>query len=173
MPALPQLKCAPLIVRKADDLSEQDQADLALLFQIAPALQLFRQFNQQLYRLFETGLTKPCARARRARLVSNPLYQANAFLAKALKKISKDTCDTMIGFLGWDNGQRTNNHVERNNRGFRMMQKTRDNRRTPHTMAKALELELYARMMEHPLYPDKISALPVRSQAAAILKRAA
>jgi transposase-like protein len=162
-----------LIVRKADDLSEQDQADLALLFQIAPALKLFRQFNQQFYRLFAKGITKPCARARRARLVSNPLYQANAFLAKALKKINKDKFDKMIVFLGWENGQRTNNHVERNNRVFRMMQKTRYKRRKPHTIAKALELELYARMMEHPLYPDKISALPVRSQAAAILKRAA
>ena len=162
-----------LIVRKADDLSEQDQENLALLFQIAPELTLFRQFKQQFYSLFETGITKQCARARRARMVSHPLYQTNAFLAKALKKISKDKFDKMIVFLGWENGQRTNNHVERNNRVFRMMQKTRYKRREPHTIAKALELELYARMMEHPLYPDKIRALPVRSPEAAILKRAA
>jgi Transposase len=162
-----------LIVRKEDDLSEQDKAELALLFQIAPELKLFRQFNQQFYRLFEKGITKQCARARRARMVSNPLYQVQTFLAKALKKISKDKFDKMIVFLGWENGQRTNNHVERNNRVFRMMQKTRYKRRKPHTIAKALELELYARMLEHPLYPDKISALPVRSQEATILKMAA
>jgi hypothetical protein len=162
-----------LIVRKADDRSAQDQADLARLFQIAPELQRFRQVNQQFSRLFEKGISNPCARARRARLVSNPLYQANALLAKALKKISKDKFDHMLVFLGWENGQRTNNHVARNTRGFRLMQKTRDKRRQPHTLAKALELELYARMLEHPLYPDKIRALPVRSQVAAILKRAA
>jgi len=162
-----------LIVRKEDDLSEQDREDLAQLFQIAPALKLFRQFNQQFYRLFEKGITKACARSRRARLVSNPLYQANAFLAKALKKISKDKFDKMIVFLGWANGQRTNNHVERNNRVFRMMQKTRYKRRKPHTIEKALELELYARMVEHPLYPDKLRALPVRSQETTILKMAA
>ena len=162
-----------LIVRKEDDLSEQDREDLALLFQIAPELTLFRQFNRQFYRLFEKGITKQCARSRRTRMVNNPLYQANAFLAKALKKISKDKFDKMIVFLGWENGQRTNNHVERNNRVFRMMQKTRYKRRKPHTIAKALELELYARMVEHPLSPDKIRALPVRSQETTILKMAA
>jgi hypothetical protein len=112
-------------------------------------------------------------RARRPRLVSNPLSHANAFLAKALKKISKDTFDKMIVFLGWANGQRTNNHVERNTRVFRMMQKTRYTRRKPHTIEKALELELYARMVDHPLSPDKLRALPVRSQETTILKMAA
>jgi Transposase len=114
-----------LIVRKPDDLSAQDKDNLALMLQIAPDLTLFRHFNQQFYRLFEKGITKQCARARRTRMVTHPLYQANAFLAKALKKISKDKVDKMIVFLGWENGQRTNNHVERNNRVFRMMQKTR------------------------------------------------
>jgi transposase-like protein len=162
-----------LLVRKEDDLSEQDREDLALLFQIAPELKLFRQFNRQFYGLFEKGITKQCARSRRTRIVNNPLYQANAFLSKALKTISTDKFDKLIVFLGWENGQRTNNHVERNNRVFRMMQKTRYKRRKPHTIAKALELELYARMVEHPLYPDKIRALPVRSQETTILKKAA
>jgi transposase-like protein len=162
-----------LIVRKPDDLSEQDKENLALLFQIAPELKLFRQFNQQFYRLFEKGITKQCARSRRTRIVNQASYQANAFLAKALKKIGKDKFDKMIVFLGWENGQRTNNHVERNNRVFRMMQKTRYKRRKIHTITKALELELYARMLEHPLYPDKIRALPIRSQETTILKMAA
>jgi hypothetical protein len=162
-----------LIVRKEEDLSEQDQQDLALMVQIAPALKLFREFNQQFYRLFARGITKPCARYRRMRLVNNRQYQANAFLAKALKKLSPDKFDKMIVFLGWENGQRTNNHVERNNRVFRMMQKTRYKRRKTYTIEKALELELYARMLEHPLYPHKISALPLHSQETIILKMAA
>src|SRR5215813_974919 len=162
-----------LMVRKQDDLSAQDKADLALLFQMAPALKLFRHFNQQFYRLFAKGMTKQCARSRRTRMVNNPLYQANAFLAKALKKIGKDKFDKMIVFLGWEHGQRTNNHVERNNRVFRMMQKTRYKRRKTYAIEKALELELYARMLEHPLYPHKISALPVRSPETTILKMAA
>jgi len=162
-----------LIVRKQDDLSEQDKADLALLFQMAPELKLFRQFNQQFYRLFAKGMTKQCARSRRTRMVNNPLYQANAFLAKALKKIGKDKFDKMIVFLEWDHGQRTNNHVERNNRVFRMMQKTRYKRRKTHTIEKALELELYARMLEHPLYRHNVRELPLLSREKSVLKMAA
>jgi Transposase len=162
-----------LMVRKPDDLSEQDKETLALLLQIAPALKLFRPFNPQFYRLFEKGITKQCARSRRTRIVHQASYQANALLAKALKKIGKDKFDKMSVCLGWENGQRTNKHVERNNRVFRMMQKTRYKRRKIHTITKALELELYARMLEHPFYPDKIRALPIRSQETTILKMAA
>ena len=49
---------------------------------------------------FKKGFTKQCARTRRTRMVTHSLYQANAFLAKALKKISKDKFDKMIVFLG-------------------------------------------------------------------------
>ena len=162
-----------LIVRKPANLTEQDKQDLALMVTIAPDLKLLRQFNQQFYRRFERGITKQCARSRRTRLVNNPLYQANAFLAKALKKISKDKFDKMIVFLGWEDGQRTHNHVERTNRVFRMMQKTRYKRRKPHTLEKALELELYARMLGHPLYPHNVRRLPTVSQETATLKMAA
>jgi transposase-like protein len=162
-----------LIVHKEDDLSDQDREDLALLFEIAPELKLFRQFNQQFYRLFDKGITKQCARSRRTRLVNQAPYQANAFLAKALKKISKDKFDKMIVFLGWENGQRTNNHVERNNRVFRMMQKTRYKRRKPHTIEKALELELYARMVEHPLYRHNIRELRIPCRENSSLEMAA
>jgi transposase len=162
-----------LIVRKQDDLSEQDKEDLARMLRIAPDLKLFRQFNQQFYRLFERGISKPCAHARRRRLVNHASYQANAFLAKALKKISKDKFDNMIVFLGWENGERTNNHVERNNRSFRMMQKTRYKRRKPHTIEKALELELYARMLEHPLYRHNFRELRLPCREKSSLKMAA
>jgi hypothetical protein len=162
-----------LIVRKDDELSAQDRDDLALMFQVAPDLELFRRFNQQFYRLFEPGITQQCARYRRTRMVNNAAYQANAFLAKALKKISKDKFDKMIVFLGWENVDRTNNHVERNNRVFRMLQKTRYKRRKDHTIAKALELDLYARMLRHPLYEHHFRARHIPFQEESILKMAA
>jgi len=40
--------------------------------------------------------TKPCARYRRTRMVNTAEYQANAFLAKALKKVRKDVFEKMI-----------------------------------------------------------------------------
>jgi hypothetical protein len=162
-----------LIGRKEEDLREQDKQDVALMLQMAPALKLFREFNQQFYRLFARGITKQCARYRRMRLVNNRPYQTHAFLAKALKKLSPDKCDKMIVFLGWEKGERTNNHVERNTRVFRMMQKTRYKRRPAHTLEQALELELYARMVEHPLYQHNVRELPVHFQETAILEMAA
>ena len=162
-----------LIVRKHENLTEPDKQDLALMLTIAPDLKVFRQFNHQFYRLFQTGITKSCARSRRTRMVNNPLYQANAFLAKALKKISQDKFAKMIVFLERGDGQRTNNHVERNNRVFRMMQKTRYKRRKTHTMEKALALELYARMLEHPLYLSNVRRLPTVSQETVTLEMAA
>jgi len=142
-----------LIVRKQEELADQDKEDLALLFQLAPELETFRLFNQQFYALFDKGSTQQQARYRRTRMVNNPLYQAHSFLTRALKKLAKDKFEKMIVFLAWKNVDATNNHVERNNRVFRMMQKTRYKRRQTHTIQMALELELYARMLRHPLFP--------------------
>ena len=150
-----------LIVRKEVELRDQDREDLALMITIAPELEVFRRFNQQFYRLFEPGITKPCARSRRTRMVNNAQYQANSFLAKALKKVRKDVFEKMIVFLGWENVDRTNNHVERNNRVFCMLQKTRYKRRKTHTIEKALELELYARLVVHPLYAPLLQEVSI------------
>ena len=144
-----------LIVRKAEDLTDQDKQDLDLMFEIAPELKLFRQFNHQFYRLFEKGIAKQTARYRRTQMINNKDYQANPFLAKALKKLKKERFENMIVFMGWENVERTNNHVERNNRSFRMLQKTRYKRRGKHTIEMALELDLHQRMISHPLYQHK------------------
>ena len=143
-----------LIVRKEKEMNEQEKDDLTLMLTIAPDLKLFRQFNQQFYRLFEKDITKQCARYRRTRMVNDAAYQANRFLARALKKISKEKFDKMIVFMGWENVDRTSNHVERSNRVFRMLQKTRYKRRKVHTIEQAIELELYSRMLRHPLYDE-------------------
>ena len=145
-----------LIVRKADDLTDQDKQDLEKMFEIAPELKLFRQFNHQFYRLFQKDITQQQARYRRTRMIHNQAYLDNPFLVRALKKLTKDKFEKMIVFLGWENVERTNNHVERNNRSFRMLQKTRYKRRKKHTIEKALELDLYQRMINHPLYQPKI-----------------
>jgi hypothetical protein len=166
-----------LIVRKQEELTDEEQTHLALLFQIAPELEDFRRFNQQFYALFDKDITQQQARYRRTRMLNKPQYQANPFLARALKKLAKDKFDKMIVFLGWEKVERTNNHVERNNRVFRMLQKTRYKRRQTHTIQMALELDLYARMLKHPLYPTfiqhKIVPLPINTQEPVYMDRAA
>ena len=140
-----------LIVRKEENLTDTDREDLQTLFEIALELGLFRAFNQDFYRLLEKGITSQQARYRRTRMVNNADYQQNEYLAKALKKLNKPAFEKMIVFLKDETIERTNNHVERNNRAFRMLQKTRYKRRKSHLIEKALELCLYARMLAHPL----------------------
>ena len=54
-----------------------------------------------------------------------------------------------------------------------MMQKTRYKRRKTHTIEKALELELYARMLAHPLYAHNVRQLLTVSQETTALQMAA
>lgn len=140
---------------------------------LAPELKLLRQCNRQFYRLCQKGITKQWARSRRTRMVNKAASQANALLAQALKKLRKDQFEHMMVFLGWENGDCTNNHVERNNRGFRMLPKTRYKRRQDHTIAKALELDLYARMLMHPFYEHNFRERHSPFQEASIEKIAA
>jgi len=90
-----------------------------------------------------------------------------------LKKISKDKFDKMIVYLGWENVDRTNNHVERHNRVFRMLQKTRYKRRKAHTIEKAIELDLYSRMIRHPLYDERLQERSCSEKESSIWKMAA
>ena len=153
-----------LIVKKAETMTEQDKAALDEMLRIAPALATIRRFNQEFYRLFERGITKQQARYRRTRMVNNHAYQSNPFLARALKKVRKERFEKIITFLGWEDGERTSNHVERNNRSFRMLQKTRYKRRREHTIRMSIELDLYARMLKHPLFGLRLREGPPLKQ---------
>ena len=151
-----------LIVTKPENLTDQDEQDLKVMFEIAPKLKLFRQFNHQFYRLFEKGISKQKARLRRTLMVNNLEYQANPFLKKALKKLNKERFEKMTTFLEWENVDATNNHVERNNRTFRMMQKTRYKRRKMHTIEKMIELRLFDTMLKHFLYQTTHNIYSIR-----------
>lgn len=145
-----------LIVRKAETLTEEENAALEEMMEIAPEVKTLRRFNQEFYRLFERDITQRQARCRRTQMANNTDYQANPFLARALRKLRRERFEKMIVFLAHGpDAQRTSNHVERNNRCFRMMQKTRYKRRTERTIRMAVELELYARMLRHVLFKPK------------------
>ena len=157
-----------LIVKKAETMSDEDHAALEEMLRIAPALKTIRRFNQAFYRLFERGITKQQARYRRTRMVNHHAYQSNPFLARALKKVRKERFEKIITFLGWEDGERTSNHVERNNRTFRMLQKTRYKRRREHTIRMSIELDLYARMLKHPLFDSRLREGPPLKQPTAV-----
>jgi transposase-like protein len=145
-----------LLVKKTDSFSGDDKENLRKMVSIAPEVKLLRQFNQEFYQLFEKGITKQKARYRRTKLVNRPEYQKNTYLTKAIKKIRKELFEKMIVFMDYGkDAQRTSNHVERNNRSFRMLQKTRYKRRKEKTITMAIELDLYAKMIFHPLFEPR------------------
>lgn len=141
-----------LIVRKEDSLTDEDRVNLKRMIMISPNIAVLRRFVRDFYKLFEKDIDKSLARKRRSWILKNKKYLGNPFLFKALKKIGKEKFEKMIVFMGWENGERTSNHVERNNRSFRMMQKTRYKRRFIKTITMAIELDLYAKMLCHELY---------------------
>jgi transposase-like protein len=145
-----------LLVRKDDSLTDEDRGLLGEMIEIAPEVKLLRRFVKDFYGLFRRENTQQRARYRRTRMVNNPAYQAHPVLKRALRKIRKERFEKMIVFLGREgDSERTSNHVERNNRSFRMLQKTRYKRRTVRTIAMSIELDLYARMLQHILYLER------------------
>lgn len=142
-----------LIVRKEESMTGEDKENLREMIRIAPELKTLRKFTRQFYALFERGITQRQARCRRTRMANNAEYQANFFLRKALRKLRKERFEKMIVFLGrGDDAERTSNHVERNNRAFRLVQKTRYRRRRMHTIELALWLHVCRAWRKHPLY---------------------
>jgi len=142
-----------LIVKREDRMTTTEKEMLQTMFVIAPHLKMFRSFCQDFYRLFERGMTQQQARYRRTLMANNQTYQANSFLRKALKKLNRKRFNKMIVFLNkGDVAERTSNHVERNNRSFRMLQKTRYKRRKELTIKMSIELDLYNRMLQHDLF---------------------
>lgn len=142
-----------LVVKRRDNWDDKDRDTWKEMRRILPDLETLRRFVEQLYALFQKGITKQQARYRRTRLVNNPDYRNNPHLDRVCRMLAKEKFEKMITFLGWENVDRTNNHVERSNRSFRQMQKTRYKRRRTATITRALWLVIHRRWLEHPLFP--------------------
>lgn len=162
-----------LVVKRKDRWSEEDRETWQEMTRILPELKTLRRFVDRFCDLFRRDSTKAQARRRRQRLVNDPSFQDDANLKKVLRMIPKDKFEKMLTFLGWEDGERTSNHVERNNRTFRMMQKTRYKRRRRHTITRALWLSIVLRWKRHPLYDGGTCATPDGARSTADSLRAA
>lgn len=129
-----------VLLKKRGNRTAEDRKNLRELLRICPALKVLEEFVQDLYRLFDPTISKQAARNRWTRLQKHEAYRKNPFLRKALKKLKRRKFEKMIDVLGRKDDQRTNNHVERANREFRMTQKTRYKRRIESTIVNALKL---------------------------------
>ncbi len=159
-----------LVVKRKENWSPQNHEDFEEMGRIVPELKTLRRFVDRFYNLFRKDSTKEQTRRRRRRLVNDSEFRANPHLARVLRMLSKEKFQKMITFLGWEEGERTNNHVERSNRSFRMMQKTRYKRRRCHTITRALWLTIHRQWKRHPLYGGRILEFPEKTTKATNLR---
>jgi hypothetical protein len=131
-----------LFTRRPDHLSDGDKQQLAVLESIAPQLGILRRFTDELHRLLSPEQTPSSARQIRDRMLGDPDYAKQPDLVRILARLGGQKLEPFIAYLGLVGLEHTTNHVERKNRRFRMLQKTRYKRRKPHTIANAMKLEL-------------------------------
>lgn len=141
-----------LIVKRRDRFTEDDLADWRRMVGIDSRFETLKRFVDEVHGLFERGITKSTARRRRNRLAKDPAYTEIPQLRRAVHRLARQKFEKMIVFMDYENLDRTNNHVERGNRSFRMLQKTRYRRRRTRTIMLALELHVLRRWREHPLH---------------------
>lgn len=116
-----------LIVTRPENLDGPQRCQLSQMFDYLPELRVLRDFALRIYRLFDPEQSLHQARCRRAALVSDPRFLADAELAKAVAMLSREKFEKMMAFLHSPAGRqvRTNNHVERTNRRLRHFEKVR------------------------------------------------
>jgi hypothetical protein len=131
-----------LFTRRPDHLSDEDKQQLAVLESISRELGIIRRFTDELHHLLSAEQTPSSARQIRDRMLGDPDYAKQPDLVRILARLGGQKLEPFIAYLGLPGLERTTNHVERKNRRFRLLQKTRYKRRKPHTIANAMKLEL-------------------------------
>jgi hypothetical protein len=116
-----------LIVKRQENLSEQERAELRRMFVYLPELRTLWQFCQETYKLWSAEQSRKVARWRWTRLKNNAEYQQVPELQEVLDWLTDEKFTKTQAFLKQPVGQRpkTNNHVERTNRKLRFDEKVR------------------------------------------------
>lgn len=138
-----------LIVKRRDNLTDQERDDLATMLAYLPELETLRSFVDRVYGLFEDGQSAHRAKCRRAALLRSKGFAAAPELVGAMGMLTEEKFAKMIAFLASPVGQRvrTNNHVERTNRRLRFLEKVRYKWRRRRTLVRfvVLTLDLWRR----------------------------
>jgi hypothetical protein len=133
-----------LVVKRPENLSEDDGKRLSQMLEYLPGLRTLRDFCLEVYQLFNGEQVARLARRRRTLLLRKAEYQQIPELEEALGLLGRARFDKMIAFLGSPAGQqvRTNNHVERTNRKLRFDEKVRYKFRSRRSLDRFLRLRL-------------------------------
>ncbi len=116
-----------LIVKRQENLSDQERGDLTRMFCYLPDLKPLWRFSQEAYKLWDTKQSRKVARWRWTRIKNNESYQEVPELQAVLDWLSEEKFDKTQAFLSQPEAERlkTNNHVERTNRKLRRDEKVR------------------------------------------------
>jgi hypothetical protein len=133
-----------LNVKRRENFTESDQANLTLMLEYLPELSTLRRFADRIYWLFDTDKDLHQASCRRAAIVRDPAFQAVPELVKAMEQLDAEKFPKIMAYLNSPVGQRvrTNNHVERTNRMVRFFEKVRYKWRRRKTLVRFLVLKL-------------------------------
>ena len=135
-----------LIVKRWDNMSEQDKKNLKTMLEYLPALRSLRRFTDKLHQLFEPEQSEHQAWCRWRGLQHSAEFLAIPELKKALVSLEEAKFAKMIAFLrgpAWRRRWiRTNNHVERCNRKLRYWEKVRYKWRRRRTLVRFIVLAL-------------------------------
>jgi transposase-like protein len=133
-----------LIVKRRENLTEAEQADLTRMLDYLPELATLRRFADRIYWLFDTPQNFHQASCRRAAIVRDPAFQAVPELVQALEQLDGERFAKLMAYLKGPANRwvRTNNHVERTNRMFRFLEKVRYKWRRRRTLVRFVVLRL-------------------------------
>jgi hypothetical protein len=133
-----------LIVKRRENFTESDQANLTLMLEYLPELSTLRRFADRIYWLFDTDKDLHQASCRRAAIVRDSAFQAVPELVKAMEQLDEEKFPKIMAYLNSPIGQRvrTNNHMDRTNRMVRFFEKVRYKWRRRKTLVRFLVLKL-------------------------------
>jgi Transposase len=133
-----------LIVKRRENFTQQDGADLITMLEYLPELAVLRRFADRMYWLFDTPKDFHQASCRRSAIVREGAFRAVPELVQALEKLEPTKFAKMMAYLNHPASDRvrTNNHVERTNRLIRLLEKVRYKWRRRKTLVRFVVLLL-------------------------------
>jgi hypothetical protein len=138
------------------------------MFTYVPALRDLRAFVLQVYRVFDPQRGLRAIVNEWADLVTNPQYENDPILGKAVAMLKPEKFVKMITYLASPKGQqvRTNNHVERTNRRLRYLEKVRYKWRRRRTIIRFVILAITRwRIRQASERPNKLIDEPLHQQS--------
>jgi transposase-like protein len=133
-----------LIVKRQGNLTESERGDLKQMLEYLPGLRTLRRFADRIDWMFDATKDFHQASCRRAAVVRDPAFGAVPELVKAMEQLNGERFPKLMAYLNNPASRRvrTNNHVERTNRMFRLLEKVRYKWRRRRTLVRFVVLTL-------------------------------